>query len=61
MLIKIKIMFICLRHGINPFSVIQDEAEKMKARFSENEKQWFVDNANKWNRDFFIKLFESDS
>lgn len=60
-LVKIKIIFICLRHGINPFSTIQDEAGKMKARFSENEKQWFIDNANKWNREFFIKLFESNS
>lgn len=61
MLIKIKIIFICLRHGINPFSTIQDEAENMKARFSEKEKQWFINNANKWNREFFKKLFESNN
>lgn len=38
----IKILFICLRHGINPFSSVGKNTEKVSARFSENEKQFYI-------------------
>ncbi len=37
-----KIIFICFRHGINPFSSIGKNIEKMSTRFSEKEKRFFV-------------------
>ena len=58
--IQIKIIFICLRHGINPFSTIAKNANRMNKRFSEKEKQWFIDNANGRNKGYFKKLFTGD-
>lgn len=37
-----KIIFICFRYGINPFSSIGKNIEKMSTRFSEKEKRFFV-------------------
>lgn len=55
--IKIKVIFICLRHGINPFSTIGKNAKRMSKRFSEKEKQWFIDVAHRSRKEFFEKLF----
>lgn len=38
----IKIIFICLRHGINPFSAIKKSIGKAAERFSDGEKQFYI-------------------
>lgn len=53
--IKIKIVLICLRHGINPFAMVGKNTEKMKKRFTEKEKRWFIDNAK--DKEYFKRLF----
>ncbi len=38
-----EIIFICLHHGINPFSPVGKNIGKVAERFSENEKKFYID------------------
>lgn len=58
--IKMQILLICLRHGINPFSTIGKNSERMNKRFSKKEKQWFIDNAAERNKRYFKRLFSDN-
>lgn len=54
----IKIMFICLKHGINPFSSERKNIEKVAKRFSENEKQFYINACkSEINKEFLRKSF----
>lgn len=37
-----KLCFICIRHGINPFSKIGPNQEKLKERLTDSEKEWLI-------------------
>lgn len=39
----VKIIFICLRHGINPFGKVLKNIDKMAQRFTDEEKRVFID------------------
>lgn len=54
----LKILFICLRHGINPFGVMDKNKVRMKERFTENEKKWIINNSeNKVIGKYYEELF----
>lgn len=57
---SIKLTFICLRHGINPFSTVGENAKRMRERFSEKEKQWFIDIVHRRQKEYFRKLFAGE-
>ncbi len=56
----IKILFIFIRHGINPFLSVEKNKEKMKRRFSEKEKQWIIDIAKGYAKEYLEKMFVGD-
>ena len=58
MLDEFKIILICLRHGINPFSSVGKSIEKVSARFSENEKQFYINVCkSEYSKEYLRKLF----
>lgn len=59
MVIKsIKIMFICLKHGINPFSSVQENIEKAAERFSEKEKKFYINSCkSEFHKEYLRKHF----
>ena len=58
MLNEFKIILICLRHGINPFSSVGKSIEKVSARFSENEKQFYINVCkSEYSKEYLRKLF----
>lgn len=54
----IKIAFIFIKHGINPFIPVGKIMGKMKERLSEKEKKWIIDNASGYPKEYFQKSFE---
>lgn len=54
----IKIAFICIRHGINPFMPVGKIMRKMKDRFSYKEKKFVIDIAEGYPKEYFQKSFE---
>lgn len=58
MLNKFKIILICLRHGINPFSSVGKSIEKLSARFSEKEKQFYINACkSEYSKEYLRKSF----
>lgn len=52
-----KIAFICLRHGINPFSTVKKSINKAAERFSESEKQFFINACkSEYSKEYLRKL-----
>lgn len=56
----VKIVFICLRHGINPFLSMDKTKTKMNDRFSENEKKWVINIAEGYAKEYFKVIFSGD-
>ena len=54
----IKIAFIFIRHGINPFIPVGKNMRKMKDRFTDKEKKWIIDNAKEYPKEYFQKSFK---
>lgn len=53
-----KIIFICLRHGINPFSPVGKNIGKVAERFSENEKKFYIDICkSEYTKEYLRKAF----
>ena len=52
--------FIFVRHGINPFRSVSDSKEKVRKRFTEKEKQWFIKNSRGSTRERIIKILYGD-
>lgn len=55
----LRIVFTCLRRGINPFSPMTDERfEKMAERLSEKEKKLFIDSCRStYGKIYFQEAF----
>lgn len=57
----IKIIFTCLRHGINPFSPIGKNIGKVAERFSEKEKQFYIDACkSEYSKEYLRKAFKGE-
>lgn len=56
----LKIFFICVKHGINPFLPMGKNVNKMTERFSENKKKWVISVANGYAKEYFEKIFMGD-
>ena len=55
----LKVIFICLQHGINPFSKFGENKEKFAERLSQDEKQYFIDCCiTEYAKDYLSKAFE---
>lgn len=54
----IKIAFIFIRHGINPFIPVGKIMGKIKDRLTDKEKKWIIDNAKGYPKEYFQKSFE---
>lgn len=55
---SLKILFICLRHGINPLSPVEKSERKIAERFSEKEKEWILSITNGYQRGIFKTIFD---
>lgn len=61
MIKAIKVTFIFIRHGINPFASIKRNKEKMRERFSESEKKWIIDRTSgDYAKEYIEKLLMGD-
>lgn len=54
---QIKIIFICLRHGINPFGRVCDNKDKIVKRLSGKEKETIIAISNKYYSEYWRKEF----
>lgn len=51
------IIFTCLRHGINPFSTVKKSINKVAERFSEDEKQFYINSCkSEYVKEYLRKL-----
>lgn len=58
MLNEFKIILICLRHGTNPFSSVGKSIEKVSVRFSEKEKQFYINACkSEYSKEYLRKSF----
>lgn len=53
-----KTMFISLRHGINPFLKLSKNKRKIVERFTEKEKNWLINAADGYAKEFLQKMFD---
>lgn len=54
----IKLFFMFVRHGINPFLPVNTNKEKMVDRLSQKEKQWLADNAKGYGKYYLETMFD---
>lgn len=53
-----KILFVFMRHGINPFKPVDSNKEKMVDRLSQKEKHWLADNAKGYAKYYLETMFD---
>lgn len=52
----LKIFFICVKHGINPFSTVGKSIGKAAERFSDNEKEFYINACkNEYSKEYMRK------
>lgn len=55
-----KILFMFVKHGINPFLSVKKNKDKMIEKFSENDKKWLIDNAKGMEKEYIAAIFDME-